>query len=86
MKMTFDVRYEIWDDEFGNRVEVGTDSDGLDLVEIRSISSDGGAADVVSMPEEAVPLLIEALQRTLAFREERRRESSPGPAAEETKA
>lgn len=38
---SFETVYQIWNDKTGERVEVGPDRDGLDLIELRSYSDDG---------------------------------------------
>lgn len=72
---TLEARFEIWNDSSGERIEVGEDRDGLDLVEIRSIADDNTCGPSITLPEEAVPALIEGLQRLMKFREERKPQS-----------
>ena len=46
---------QIWNDDHGERIEVGPDSDSLDLCEVRSVSDDGViGARIVMQPEQAV--------------------------------
>lgn len=66
MKYTLENRYKVWNDETGESLEVCPDGDGLDLTEIRSITDDGQIGERVTVTREALPLLIEALQRRLA--------------------
>jgi len=39
-KYTSTIVFQVWDDESGEKIEVGEDTDGLNLVEIRSYSDD----------------------------------------------
>lgn len=71
-KYSLEPRYEIWDDENGDRIEVGNDRDGLDLVEIRAVDEKGKVTQSITIGEEGVPALIESLQRLLAYRAEKR--------------
>ena len=40
MGSTVEICYKIWDDKFGSRIEIGDDSDGLDMLQISAIESD----------------------------------------------
>jgi hypothetical protein len=66
MPWSLETMYEIWDDDSGDKIEVGPDRDGLDMVEIRWRTDDGKIAERMTFTQEAVPLLIEALTKALA--------------------
>jgi len=54
MPFTLETVYQAWDDQHGERVEAGTDRDGLDLVEVRSYSAEGKlVASIMMQPEQA---------------------------------
>lgn len=69
---TLEPAFKIWNDETGERTEVGSDRDGLDLIEIRNVSNDGKSGPAITFTEDEAPLIIEALQRLLVFRNEKR--------------
>ena len=51
---TVNVVREIWNDKNGYRIVVGPDGDGLDLVQIQEINSDGVHSQaIVFCPDEA---------------------------------
>ena len=54
---------QVWDDKHDNRVEVGPDRDGLDLVEIRQYDDAGKITQSISMTEERANLLADAIKR-----------------------
>lgn len=58
--------YRICNDDTGETIEVSPDGDGLDLTEICFRESGGKITDRIVFSEEALPLLIEALQRRWA--------------------
>ena len=61
--MSFSVEHivEVWNDEHGERVEVGCDRDGLDLVEIRSVNDRGEIDARLMMPKEQAILVAKAI-------------------------
>lgn len=61
MKYSMEKVYEIWNDETGERIDIGPDRDGLDLIEIRSVNGDGKIAARVSFAKEAASLICQAL-------------------------
>lgn len=65
MRYSLDTRYRVWDDECGERIEVGEDPDGLELTEIVWVSDDGKRGTNICFTDEAIPLLIEALTARL---------------------
>lgn len=67
MKHTLEHRFRLWNDEFGERVEIGDDPDGLDLTEIVWVSDNGERTTPINFTEEALPLLIEALTLRLQY-------------------
>ncbi len=65
MKYSMDERYRIWCDDTGERIEVGDDPDGLDLTEIVFVSEENKRRENIIFTDEAIPLLIAALQKRL---------------------
>ncbi len=63
MKYSLETVYKVCNDDTGEVIEVGPDSDGLDLVEIRSKADDGTVGGRIVITQEGLPLLIEALIR-----------------------
>ena len=62
---TLEAMYRVYDDDSGEYVEVRPDSDALDMTDIDQCSSDGKRYASIRVPQAALPLLIEALQRRL---------------------
>ena len=58
---TVEVRHRIWDDELGCRVEVGDDSDGLDMIEIVAVEADGTRCQFVYIREQDAEHIANAL-------------------------
>ena len=60
---SFETKFEIWNDDTGEHVEVGPDRDGIDMVEIR-LENDKGKIDgrMSFDPEEAL-LVAEAIKK-----------------------
>lgn len=56
---------QVWDDQNGDRIEVGPDRDGLGLVEIRYVDPDGKCGNSVSMTVEQARLVQEAFAEYL---------------------
>jgi len=71
MKCTLEAQFVIWFDTTGERITVGDDQDGLDMTEIQFVRDDGTKGDAIRFGDEQVPMLIEALQRFMAFKKER---------------
>lgn len=71
---SLEMKFQIWDDDHGERIEIGEDPDGLDMMEIRQRDTDGKILASIRMNEESVPLAIEALQRWLDFKSSRKKE------------
>lgn len=65
MKYSLDERFRIWNDDTGERIEVGDDPDGLDLTEIVFVSEEGKRQQNIIFTDEAIPLLMLALQKRL---------------------
>jgi hypothetical protein len=53
---------EIWNNKWGTKVEVGTDRDGLGLLEIRQFGDTGKLESSMTFVPEQVPLLVQAIQ------------------------
>ena len=71
MKLSMECVFEIWNDDNGERLEIGPDRDGLDLAEIRCRTPEGKIHSAVTMTMEQVPLVIEAFQNYIAWRKSR---------------
>lgn len=56
---------EIWNDKTGEHFEIGPDRDGLDLIEIRFVDSQGQICDRLSFTKDAAGLLCDALAELL---------------------
>lgn len=59
---------QIWNDDVGERIEVGEDGDGIGMVELRFVSDDGKIGARFTIPDEmleavAGALLVEAGKR-----------------------
>lgn len=65
-KYELEIVYQIWDNQHGERIEVGPDRDGLELTEIRYVTPDGKIGNSVTLNEAQKLLLIQALRNTLA--------------------
>lgn len=61
MKFSSEITIEIWNDESGEKVTVGPDRDGLDLLEIRSYDDKGKIEGRLTFPKEQAELVGEAL-------------------------
>lgn len=57
----------VWDDQYGTRLEVSEDSDGLGLMEIKYIDEKGKKHDRIVFSKEQTPLLKKALDEVYIF-------------------
>ena len=64
-RYSMEITYSIYNDDTGEKLTVGPDGDGLDLISIKNISSDGNVGQELTITEEQAPLLIEAIQKRL---------------------
>lgn len=71
MRTTLEARFTLWIDDTGERIEVGDDSEGLDMTEIRYIDETGKRLAEIRFSDNQVPMLVEALERHLKFKKER---------------
>lgn len=62
MKFTLETLKEIWNNETGDRLEVGPDRDCLGLLEIRTRNTEGKITSRVSFSRDEATLLIQALK------------------------
>ncbi len=63
---TFETVYEIWNDDTGERISVGPDRDGLDLIEIRMHDTNKGEVHTqLSFTKPQARMLVKALELTL---------------------
>jgi len=63
MKRNFSLEkvIKIWDDDHGTHIDVGPDSDGLGLVEIKQFDEDNKCINRIVMTQEEAILLAEAI-------------------------
>lgn len=61
MAYTHDIVHQIWNDDTGERIEVGPDMDGLALFEIRYVDKDDKVGNRVVMTEQEAMAVYEAL-------------------------
>lgn len=62
-----EIVHQIWNDKTGDRIEVGEDRDGLELVEIRYIDGYNKIVESVSMTMEQAVLVHAALTSHLGL-------------------
>lgn len=62
MSYSLEKMFQIWNDRTGERIEIGPDRDGLDLIEIRFYAVDSKQPTFIIFNQEQVPLLIQALR------------------------
>ena len=65
MKYSLECRYRIFNDDTGERIEIGDDPEGLGMTEIVWVDELGKRGTNIVFTEEALPLLIEALNNRL---------------------
>jgi hypothetical protein len=56
-----EVLHQVWNNESGDRFEVGPDRDGLDLIEIRSYTDKGECDARMTMPSEVATKIAQAI-------------------------
>ncbi len=61
MGYSMETMREIWDDKYGDCVEVGPDRDALGMVEIRYKTDDGAIGSRLSFPPERARLVAQAM-------------------------
>ena len=61
MSFSTETVIQVWNDEHGDRVEVGPDRDGLGLVEIRSYTDDNQIGSRITLAPEQAVLIAEAI-------------------------
>lgn len=66
MAYSLEQVFEIWDDEAGDKFEVGDDRDGTETTEIRYRDARGQVGDRLQIPDKALPLVIDALNLRLS--------------------
>lgn len=57
---------QVWNDDTGERVEIGPDRDGLDLIEIRQVTDDGVTTATVTLTREQLEKLQKCIELTLS--------------------
>jgi hypothetical protein len=65
-KFSMENMVEIWDDKHGECLEVGPDRDGLDLLEIRQMDSNGKVHNRITLVKEQALLLVEAISEVIS--------------------
>jgi hypothetical protein len=65
VKFSMDAVFRVWNDDTGERIEVGEDRDGLGLTEITACDSIGEVQSAIVLTNEQLRLLGEAIQRRL---------------------
>lgn len=65
MPYSMETVIEIWDDKNGCHIEVGPDRDGLDFIEIRSVTSDNKIEARISFDKEQAALIFQALKKII---------------------
>ena len=66
MSYSLEQMFEVWDDKSGERFEIGLDRDATEITEIRYRDELGKIGNRIRIPDEALPLVIDALERRLA--------------------
>jgi len=61
-KYTVETKFQIWNDDHGDRLEVGPDSEGLGILEIRYVDEDNKVIDQILLDWEQARLLAEVLR------------------------
>ena len=56
-----EMLFKIYNDDTGERIEVGMDGDGLDLIEIRQYTDNNKIASRITMTPEQAKLVSEAI-------------------------
>lgn len=69
---SLEMKFQIWDDDHGERIEIGEDPDGLDMMEIRQVDPSGKILARINFDEKVIPLAIEAMQRFQAWKAEKK--------------
>ena len=64
-KYSLKSSYKIWDESCGDSMVVCGDSNGLDLIEIRSLYSNGFIESRISFNLDQAKLLLDALARKI---------------------
>ena len=60
-KYSTEIVREIWNDDTGERVCVGPDRDGLDLLEIRQMTDDGKVGQSITLTPDQARLVAAAM-------------------------
>ena len=61
MPYTVEKVVKVYNDQYGDHVYVEPDGDGLDLVEIRAVTSDGKINDRIAMEKEQAVLVAKGI-------------------------
>jgi len=71
-KPTLEMKLEVWNNDTSEPVVVCEDADGLELTDIRQLDKDGNIQARITLTDEMVPLVIQALQRYQVFKIEKK--------------
>lgn len=66
-KYSAETVYQVWNDRTGERIEIGADRDGLNLVEVRQYDDVGTIIQGISFTEDQATLIHIALGYFLDF-------------------
>jgi hypothetical protein len=69
MTYTVETVIQVWDDSTGERIEVGPDRDGLELIEIRYVTDDGKISSGITMTPEQALLVADAVKKLCGVKE-----------------
>jgi len=58
---TLEHRLEVWNNKTGERIEVGEDRDGLELVQMTFITDDGQRSSTFTIHPDEAPLVAKAI-------------------------
>lgn len=65
VRFSMNALYEMWDDEYGEKITVGPDGDGLGLVEIRSYSHTGEIVSRITCHPHQAGLVADGIKQYL---------------------
>jgi hypothetical protein len=63
MRLSHNVIHEIWNDDTGERMVIGPDVDGLNLIEVRNLDASGKAFQTLTFTIEQADFLLDAIER-----------------------
>ena len=60
-KYSLETCHQVWNDDTGERIEVGPDRDGLDMLEIRTYTDDGARGESIMLTYKQARLVAQAI-------------------------